>query len=86
MLQIFIKVSGQPKHLKNVKSISNITGSHLVSCRVIPRLATVKEWGSSIYIDETQTKFVLFFNYLIHFYVFQLLDKTELLYCINKKL
>ena len=42
MLQIFIEDSGNLKHPKNVKSINNSTVSHLVSCRVIPRPATMK--------------------------------------------
>ena len=43
MLQIFIEDSGNLKHPKNVKSINNTTVSHLVSCRVIPRPATMKK-------------------------------------------
>ena len=39
MLQIFIEDSG---NLKNVTNINNTTTSHLVSCRVILRPATVK--------------------------------------------
>ena len=39
MPQIFIE---DFKHSKSVKSINNTTSSHLVSCRVIPRAATVK--------------------------------------------
>ena len=42
MPQIFIENSGNLKHPKNVKSINNITGSHLVSSGVMPRLTTVK--------------------------------------------
>ena len=42
MPQIFIEDSGSLEHPKNVKSISNITDSYLVSCRVIPRPAIVK--------------------------------------------
>ena len=34
--------SGNLKNPKNVKSISNTTVYHLVSCRVIPRPATMK--------------------------------------------
>ena len=39
MHKIFIEDSGNLKHPKN---INNATGSHLGSCRVIPRLATMK--------------------------------------------
>ena len=42
MPQIFTEDSGNLKHPKKVKIINNNTGSHLVSCRVIPRPATVK--------------------------------------------
>ena len=42
MSQILIEDSGNLKHPKNVKSISNTTASHLDSCRVIPRAATMK--------------------------------------------
>ena len=34
--QILIEDSGNLKHPKNVKSISNTTVSHLVSCHVVP--------------------------------------------------
>ena len=36
--------SSNLKHLKNVKAINNTTGSHLVSCRVIPKPATMQRW------------------------------------------
>ena len=42
MLQIFIEDSGNLKNHRNVKSINNTTASHLVSCRVILRLAMQK--------------------------------------------
>ena len=41
--QNFIEGSSNLKHLKNVKSINNTTSSYPVSCRVIPRPATLKE-------------------------------------------
>ena len=40
--KIFIVDSSNLKHLKNVKSINNTTSSYLLSCRVIPRPATMK--------------------------------------------
>ena len=49
MLQIFIEDSGNLKHPKNVKSINNTTGSHLISCRVIPRPATMKGWEKEVF-------------------------------------
>ena len=49
MLQIFIEDSGNLKHPKNVKSINNTTVSHLVSCRVIPRPATMKGWEKEVF-------------------------------------
>ena len=48
MPQILIEDSGNLKHPKNVKSISNTTVSHLVSCRVIPRPATMKGWEKEV--------------------------------------
>ena len=39
--QVFIEDCGKLKHPKKVKSINNTTASHLVSCRVITRLATM---------------------------------------------
>ena len=42
MPKIFIEVPSNLKHPKNVKSINNTTYSHLVSCRVRPRLDTMK--------------------------------------------
>ena len=39
----FIEDSDNLEHPKNVKSINNTTFSHLVSCRVIPRLATIEK-------------------------------------------
>ena len=41
--QILIEGSGNLKHSINVRSISNTKVSHLVSCRVIPRPATMKQ-------------------------------------------
>ena len=49
MPQILIKVSDNLKHPKNVKSISNTSVSHLVSCRVIPRPATMKMWENAVF-------------------------------------
>ena len=49
MLQILIEDSGNLKHPKNVKSISNTTVYHLVSCRVIPRPATMKGWEKEVF-------------------------------------
>ena len=42
MPQILIEDSGNLKHAKNVKSITNTTVCYLVSCRVVPRPATMK--------------------------------------------
>ena len=42
MPKIFIEDSSNLKHPKNVKSINNTTSSYLVSCRVIPRPATMR--------------------------------------------
>ena len=39
---IFIKDCGNLKQLKNVKSNNNTMGSHLASCRVIFKPATMK--------------------------------------------
>ena len=44
MPQFLIKDFVKLKQPKNVKSINNATGSHLVSCRVIPSPATMKGW------------------------------------------
>ena len=41
--QILIEGSCSLKHSKKVRSISRTKVSHLVSCRVIPRPATMKE-------------------------------------------
>ena len=49
MPQILIEDSGNLEHPKNVKSISNTTVSHLVSCRVIPRPATMKRWEKDVF-------------------------------------
>ena len=49
MPQILIEDSGNLEHPKNVKSISNTTVSHLVSCRVIPRPATMKGWEKEVF-------------------------------------
>ena len=48
MPQILIKDSGNLKHPKNVKSISNTTVYHLASCRVKPRSATMKGWEKGV--------------------------------------
>ena len=37
MPQIYIEYAGNLKHPKNLKTNNTNTGSHLVSCRVIPR-------------------------------------------------
>ena len=53
MRQILIEDSGNLKHPKSVKSISNTTASHLVSCRVKPGPGTIKGWekrGSEKYM------------------------------------
>ena len=42
MLKTFIEDFSKLKHPKNVKNINNITSSCLVSCRAIPRPATMK--------------------------------------------
>ena len=42
MPKISIENSGNFKHPKNMKNINNTTVSHLVSCRVIPKPATMK--------------------------------------------
>ena len=44
MSQILLEDSGNLNHPKNVKSISNTMVSHLVSCHVKPRPATMKRW------------------------------------------
>ena len=49
MLQILIEDSGNIKHPKNVKSISNTTVSHLLGSRLIPRPATMKGWGKEVF-------------------------------------
>ena len=49
MPQILIEDSGNLKHPKNEKSISNTTVSYLVSCRVIPRLAIMKGWEKEVF-------------------------------------
>ena len=49
MLQIFTEHSGNLKHPEKVKTINNITVSHLVSCRVISRSAIIKEWGKEVF-------------------------------------
>ena len=49
MPQLLIEDSSNLKHPKNVKSISNTAVSHLVSCRVIPRPATMKEWEKEVF-------------------------------------
>ena len=48
MLQILIEDSGNLKHPKNVKSISNATVP-LVSCCVIPRPAAMKGWEKEVF-------------------------------------
>ena len=74
MPQIFIEDSGKPKHPKNGKSISNTTGSHLVSCRVISRPATVIEREKEVLIVyilmKRRQNLFLYYYYLFHFYVF----------------
>ena len=44
MPKFFIEDSSNLKHPKNVKSVNNITSYYLVSCRVIFRPDTMKEW------------------------------------------
>ena len=48
MPQILIKDFGNLTHPKNMKSINNNTVSHLASCRVIPRPATMKGWEKEV--------------------------------------
>ena len=48
MPQILIEDSGNLKHPKNVKSISNATVP-LVSCCVIPRPAAMKGWEKEVF-------------------------------------
>ena len=43
------KILATLKHPKNVKSINNTTVSHVVSCRVIPRPATMKGWQKEVF-------------------------------------
>ena len=49
MAQILIADSGNLKHLKNMKSITYSTVSHLVSYRTIPRPATIKGWEKEVF-------------------------------------
>ena len=49
MPKIFIEDSGNLKNPKNVKSISNITSSRLVSCCIIPGPATIKGWEKEVF-------------------------------------
>ena len=42
MPKIFIEDSSNLKHPKNMENINSITVPHLVSCHIIPRLATMK--------------------------------------------
>ena len=49
MPKIFIEDFSNPKQHKNVRSINNTTSSHLVSCRVIPRPSTMKEWEKDVF-------------------------------------
>ena len=48
MPPILIEDSGNLKHPKNVKSISNTTVYHLVSCRVIPWPTIMKRWEKEV--------------------------------------
>ena len=49
MPQILVEDSGNLKHPKNGKIISNTAVSHLVRCRVIPRPATMKGWENEVF-------------------------------------
>ena len=49
LLQTFIENFGNLKHPENVKSINDTTVCHLVSCRVIPRSATMKGWEKEVF-------------------------------------
>ena len=49
MPKILIEDSGNLEHPKNVKSISNTTVSHLVSCRLILRPATMMGWEKEVF-------------------------------------
>ena len=44
MSQILIEDSGNVKLPKNVKSVNSTMLSHIASCHVIPRSATMKGW------------------------------------------
>ena len=50
MHKVFMEDSGHLRHPKKVKSINNTTGSHLVSCRVIPRPASMKGWEKDMFL------------------------------------
>ena len=47
--QFFPQDFGNLSFPKNTKSINNITGFHLVSCRVKPRPATMKVWEKEVF-------------------------------------
>ena len=49
MPNIFIKDYCNLKHPKIVKSINNVTSSHLVSCRIISRPTTMKGWEKDVF-------------------------------------
>ena len=49
MPKIFIEDSGNLKNPKNVKTISNITSSRLVSCCIIPGPATINGWEKEVF-------------------------------------
>ena len=49
MPKIFIEDSSNLKHPKNAKNLNNTTSSHLVSCRVIPRPATMNGWEKDVF-------------------------------------
>ena len=49
MFQIFIEDSGKFKHPKILKSISDTMVLHLLSCHVIPRPVTIKEWEKEVF-------------------------------------
>ena len=49
MPQMLIEDSGNLKNPKNLKSINNTTVFHIVSCRVIPKQATMKGWEKEVF-------------------------------------
>ena len=48
MPKVFIEDSSNPKNVKSINSNNGLTNSYLVSCRVIPRPATMKWWEKDV--------------------------------------